>query len=312
MRKTFKAIVKIIFVIIIYGSAAYPQTSIKNSPAIAFVSDTQEPMMLEKLWLKSDNNEAATKAVFMALKKEQNLTALFHLGDITALGFWPGEWDDISNEFASLRMSGVSVYPELGNHEYFIFSSFGQNQFFRHFPNVKSSWYAEQIGETAVILLNSNFSDLSSEEILKQQNWYEQKLRELDENSAVHYVIVGTHHSPFTNSTIVDPSSDVQQNFVPAFMKSRKAKLFVSGHAHTFEHFRKDNKDFIVTGGGGGLLQPILKGREARYKDLYKSQNRTFHYVTIGSQKDSMIVKVKMLNPDFRSFRDVYRIAIGK
>lgn len=307
MNKIITSIGKIIIVIIIYGSVVYSQTSV-----IAFVSDTQEPMMLEKLWLKGDNNEMATKAMFVALKKEQNLTALFHLGDITALGFWPGEWDDISNEFASLRKAGISVYPELGNHEYFIFPSLGRNQFFKHFPYIKSSWYAEQIGETAVILLNSNFSDLSHEEISAQQKWYEQKLHELDDNPLVHFVIVATHHSPFTNSTVVNPSSDVQRYFVPAFMKSRKAKLFLSGHAHTFEHFRKDNKDFIVCGGGGGLIHPILQDGEARYKDLYASQNRTFHYVTIGTQGDSMVVWVKMLNPDFMSFRDVYRIGIGR
>ncbi|HEX2868046.1 MAG TPA: metallophosphoesterase [Ignavibacteriales bacterium] len=311
-RNIISAAVMIIIFVIFFGYGNYAQSSSSISPLIAFVSDTQEPMMIEKLWLKGDNNETATKAVFAALRKEQNLKALFHLGDITALGFWPGEWEGISNEFAFVRKAGVSIYPELGNHEYFIFSSLGRNQFFKHFSYIKSSWYAEQIGETAVILLNSNFSDLSDEEISSQQKWYERKLRELDENPSVHFVIVGTHHSPYTNSTVVDPSSEVQKYFVPAFMKSRKAKLFVSGHAHTFEHFRKDNKDFIVCGGGGGLLHPVLKGREARYRDLFTSQNKTFHYVTIGTQGDSMVVRVKMLNSDFRRLSEVYRIGIGR
>jgi hypothetical protein len=154
--------------------------------------------------------------------------------------------------------------------------------------------------------------ELSDEEISAQQRWYEHKLRELDENPAVHYVIVGTHHSPFTNSSVVEPSYEVQRYFVPAFLKSSKARLFISGHAHSFEHFRKGSKDFIVCGGGGGLLHPFLNGSKARYKDLYTEQSRTFHYVTIGVQQDSMVVRVRMLNNDYKSFREVYRIGIGR
>lgn len=307
------AAVTVIFIVIFYACGSYAQSPNPNiSTVIAFVSDTQEPMMIEKLWLKSDNNELATKAVFQAIGKEEHLSALFHLGDITAMGFWPWEWDGISGEFSALRKSGISVWPELGNHEYFLFSSLGQKQFFKHFPQVHSSWYVKLTGDVAVILLNSNFSELSDEEISAQQKWYEQKLWELDENMAIHYVIVGTHHSPYTNSSVVDPSYDVQRYFVPAFLKSRKGRLFISGHAHSFEHFRMDGKEFIVTGGGGGLLHPLFNGSKARYKDLYTEQSRTFHYVTVGVQGDSMVMRVKMLNKDYKSFKEVYRIGIGR
>lgn len=303
----------VIVIVFSFSVGNYAQPSKQNTPpVIAFVSDTQEPMLLEKLWLKSDNNEMATREIFRAINQEQNLTALFHLGDITALGFWPWEWNTVSNELFPFWKRGIPVYPAMGNHEYFLFSSLGKNQFFKHFPYIKSSWYAEQVGETAVIILNSNFSDLSDEEIFLQQKWYEEKLRELDGNPSVRYIIVGTHHSPYTNSKVVEPSSEVQRLFVPAFLKAAKCKLFISGHAHTLEHFRNGGKDFLVVGGGGGLLQPILTGREARYKDLYRGQNRTFHYVTIGLQKDSLVVRVKMINMDLGSFGDVYRIGIGK
>lgn len=300
-------IAEIIFFFVICGSVIYPQSSV-----IAFVSDTQRPMMIEKLWLKSDNNVKAAKALFEAVKMEENLSALFHLGDITAMGFWPWEWNNVSGELSPLWNQGTPVYPAMGNHEYFLFPSLGKNQFFKHFPYIKSSWYVRQIGETAVIILNSNISHLSGEEIFTQQKWYEHKLRELDENPSVRYIIAATHHSPFTNSTVVEPSKDVERMFVPAFLKTAKCKLFISGHAHTFEHFRKNGKDFLVIGGGGGLLQPILTGGDARYKDLYAGNKRSFHYVTIGVHNDSMVVRVKMINKDYRSFSEVYRLAAGK
>ena len=35
-----------------------------TKPVIAFASDTQEPMWIEKLWLRSDHNLQATKMIF--------------------------------------------------------------------------------------------------------------------------------------------------------------------------------------------------------------------------------------------------------
>jgi predicted phosphodiesterase len=314
INKTFLAAAMVILIVIFCGSATGIQFQKKNlqSPVIAFISDTQEPMSIEKLWLKSDNNELATNAIFYALRKERNISAVFHLGDITAIGFCPGEWDNISGKFSMLKKSGIPVYPTMGNHEYLLWPSGGKEQFLKHFPQVKSWWYVKQVGAVAVILLNSNFPDLSSQEISAQQKWYLSQLKNFEQNASIKYVIVGTHYSPYTNSKIVGPSYDVQKYFVPAFLKNRKCKLFISGHAHTFEHFKKGGKDFIVTGGGGGLLHPLLTGREARYKDLYSKRTRTFNYVTCEENGNSLLVKVKMLNKDYRSFSEVYNIGIER
>jgi hypothetical protein len=94
----------------------------------------------------------------------------------------------------------------------------------------------------------------------QQDEWLKKTLADLDADAAVQSVIVCCHHSPFTNSRIVRPSKEVEEKFVPLYLESRKARLFLSGHCHAFEHYKVKGKDFLVIGGGGGLRQPFTAG----------------------------------------------------
>jgi hypothetical protein len=157
-----------------------------------------------------------------------------------------------------------------------------------------------------VLLLNSNISVLTAEEQAKQLWWYQETLRELDKDSTVGIVVVACHHSPYTNSTIVSPSGDVQETFVPPFLQSAKTRIFLSGHAHASEHFRISTKDFLVIGGGGGLQHPLLTGPESRWQDLFpqKTEKRMFHYLEGIITSTSATFTVRMLNDDFSLFVD--------
>lgn len=304
----FHSLLRSIILLIILNTS-YPVSQTKDT-LFAFISDTQTPLFIEKIWLKSSNNEEATDAIFSALLHEPDLSALFHLGDITSAGFLKDSWKTMSEHFLSLKKAGIQVYPVMGNHEYFIFPSKGRKMFFKNFPHLSSSWYMKQIGSIAVILLNSNFSHLTDYDISEQQTWFRKLVAQLDDDISVDFIIVGTHHSPYTNSKVVSPSKEVQRQFLPVFFSSKKCKLFLSGHAHTFEHFKKKGKDFLVIGGGGGLLQPLLK--EQRFKDEYNNNKRMFHYMICRESKDSLEISVKMINPDFKTFSEIDKIKFQK
>jgi hypothetical protein len=167
-------------------------------------------------------------------------------------------------------------------------------------------------GKTAVILLNSNFGNLSDVDIEKQNNWYKKKLRELDSNSTVSAIIVAVHHSPFTNSKIVSPSEGVQKYFVPPFITSKKCRIFLGGHGHAFEHFKFKGKDFLVIGGGGGLQQPLYTGDDEKFKDLYSQTKplRMFHFLKYNLENDTMKFVVEMLDSTFTNFHKEYELDI--
>jgi UDP-2,3-diacylglucosamine pyrophosphatase LpxH len=296
------------------ATAEVPASKKTRQPVLAFVSDTQEPLWIETFRFQRDRNEEATAAIFTALVREPNVTALFHLGDVTAVGSWETEWQNIDADLSMFRDMGVPVFPILGNHDYYIFPRQGKEAFLKRFPRCEPSWYITRIGTIAVVLVNSNFSRLSEQERVQQQQWFETELSSLQQDSAVKSIIVGTHHPPYTNSRIVDPSTEVQDAFIPPFLRCSKCKVFFSGHAHAFEHFQEQGKDFVVMGGGGGLLHPLLTGEKVRWKDLFpaNTKRRMFHYLLCEQRGESFHLTVKMLNPDYQSFYAAYEISIGE
>ncbi|HWR59379.1 MAG TPA: metallophosphoesterase [Thermodesulfovibrionales bacterium] len=283
-----------------------------SHPFIIFISDTQSPMKIETLWLKYTDNDKATARLFAEIVSEKGADAVFHLGDIVAVGSSSKEWETAGKHLLKLKEAGLPFYPIPGNHEYMFFPDEGMEYFHKGFPELSRTWYTVRDGPLAIVLLNSNFSQITNEELSNQRLWYEEQLRKLDNDPSVRAVIVATHHPPYTNSKIVQASSEVQKEFVPLFSKYRKSRLFISGHAHAFEHFREQGKDFLVIGGGGGLLHPLRTGSEQKRRGIFseKTDKRFFHYITCSLEETGLEVSVKMLRPDQSGFEVPYRLII--
>lgn len=282
----------------------------KNS--LIFLSDTQAPLFLETLLLKEDHNEEATKKILDNILKETEMAALFYLGDIVAWSSSDKDWRPMDEAFGRLRKLNVPIYPAMGNHEYLSHPREGQKNFKKRFPELSRSWYSARIGPIAVIMLNSNFEWLSKTERTEQEAFYETEMKTLEADPAIQGILVCSHNPPYTNSKIVNPSKVVEREFVPQFLKSKKGMLFMSGHAHAAEDFVREGKHFLVLGGGGGLLHPLLTGARQRYEDHFpiKTERRFFHYVKLEIEEDSIVVTYKMLTADFADFRDVYQFSI--
>ena len=67
-----------------------------------------------------------------------------------------------------------------------------------------------------------------------------------------------------------------------------------SGHAHTYEHFVKNGRHFVVSGGGGGPRVELLEGADRRHRDLYRGATpRPFHYLVVLPDATGITVRVK-------------------
>jgi len=214
------------------------------------ISDTQAPMWIEKVFLKSDHNEEATSMLFNQIVKVKPEN-LFILGDVTAWSAKRKKWRAMDTHLLSCRNAGIEVTALLGNHDVMGCAKKGERNFKERFPKNIATGYYRIVDSIAFVLLNSNFDKMKQDRIEFQQKWYKETLDSLDKNSGVKSIIVSCHHAPYTNSKIVHPSIRVQENFVPLFISSSKCKLFITGHAHAFEHFIQSGKDFLVIGGGG-------------------------------------------------------------
>lgn len=290
------------------------QTTADSTPLlsneIAFASDTQAPIWVETLLLKSNHNRSATKSIFKNIAT-RHPKALFILGDVVSLGYSNKQWKRIDNYLGQLRNNGVKVYAALGNHEMLGQKKKGQKKFQQRFPEHINTGYVEIVDSVAVILLNSNFRSLTADEESKQNEWYRNTLNTLDKDSSIQYIIAGCHHSPFTNSRIVSSSLGVRQRFVPAFLKCKKSVLFISGHSHNFEHFKNGGKDFLVIGGGGGLHQPLKQG-EGILTDIDSTYKPMFHYLTVRRRANTLRVESIRLKADATDFEKGIELVISK
>ncbi len=269
----------------------------QDKPDIFFVSDTQAPMWVEKLFLHANQNEKATRLIMEDIVK-QKPNALFILGDVTMLSYKNKKWKDMDRYLLQCREAGIPVAAVLGNHDVMAFASKGQAQFQKRFPQHILTGYFQVVDSIGVVLLNSNFSKMSKEEIQKQQTWLTTTLDGMDHRPDIKTIIVTCHHAPYTNSKIVGCSKEVEQNFVVPFLQSRKCRLFITGHAHAFEHFQKTGRDFLTIGGGGGIHQP-LNTSPSRLHDLAEDYKPMFHYLKIKRVKSELTVTSYYLKDDF-------------
>jgi len=295
---------KLILFLIVFApviSVAQMQSkAIGTGTEIDFVSDTQQPMLVEKIVLKPTHNIKATSVLFSQIIKT-NPQSLYMLGDVVSLGFNNRKWKKVDAFLDSCRNEGTAVYGLLGNHDVMGRRKKGEENFDKRFPENVRTGYVSITDSVAIVLLNSNFSALSADDKKKEDEWYQSTLNALDTNDAIKAIIVTCHHAPYTNSKIVGSSTPVQQNFVTPYINSKKARLFITGHAHDFEHFKIMGKDFLVIGGGGGLHQP-LDTSDKRLPDVAFDYKPLFHYLSVHRVSDELQVTSHFLKDDFSTF----------
>lgn len=280
-------------------------------PRFAFISDTQAPMWVEDIFLESNNNEKATEILLNDVIKRDPGFVIFP-GDLVNLSCNEKKWKTIDSFLSKFRQAGIPYHGCLGNHELMKRKKKGEKNFQKRFPDHINTGNVYRYDSIAIVLLNSNFKKMKKEQIKKQDEWYQNVLTELDSSPGIKSVIVSCHHSPFSDSKVVGSSEKVQEKFVHGFINSRKGNLFISGHAHLFQHFNISNKDFLVIGGGGGLNHP-LKKKKCGHNDLAAGYKPMFHYLVILNQYKQLEVISMKLKEDFsgveegRSFKiDIY------
>ena len=276
----------------------------KNS-RLAFISDTQTPLWLEALVLGGHRNVEATDTLLAHILRTRP-ASLFMLGDLVSFGAYTGSWQTMEQNILYMRKTQIPVHAILGNHELMIYARTGESFFADMFPDHVRTGYCVSVDSVAVLLLNSNFDNLDEAEQQQQQQWYTQTLDSLEQDPGTVSIVVCCHHSPFTNSTIVEASGPVRQMFVPPYIRTAKCLLFLSGHAHAFEHFREQGKDFMVIGGGGGSRHVLLTGAEEIWKDRAPDKKPLFHYLTVDRRGASLRATVHGLRADFHNVEETY------
>ncbi len=263
---------------------------------IAVIGDTQHTSFWERVFLRREDNTTEQKALIAALA-EENPDLLIHLGDLNFLSTAKRLWRRYDNLFAPITNKGIQTLLVPGNHDYFggLIQNLGEVE--KRFPHFKlSRWSTYKFGSIALILLDSNRSPLGRKMWRSQKDWYLSTVNRYEMDDEVKSVFVFAHHPPFTNSRASGEAKWTHKDLVEPFLAKKKTRAYLSGHVHTYEHFKKDGKDFFVAGGGGGPRVKLHTGQNAKHEDICTAPSpRPLHYILINVADSTLSLQCKGL-----------------
>jgi len=289
---------------------ALPKDEMRNTPSYAgftniqatknffvIVGDTQRTSHWE-FW--RERNDRERKLVVDEITRREPAFVI-HLGDLTTRGSSEKHWQQFDDMHKEFRKKKIPYFPIFGNHEFYGEDRKALQKYFRRFPHLdQRRWCSFTWKNVGFILVDSNFSSLTKEQIEEQSQWYLKEFEKFEKNREIDFIIVCCHEPPFTNSRVVGPNKEVKINFADPFIRSQKTRLFLSGHSHSYERFQVNGKFFIVSGGGGGPRHKVMiDPRKRRTQDLFSGpERRFFHFCEIENHNDTLVSRVVRLESD--------------
>lgn len=225
-----------------------------------------------------------------------------NIGDFVTWGDKDEDWRDFEASYRVFRDKNIPYYPVRGNHENKGDLKEALARYFEHFPALKGQlWYSLTAGRCGLIMLDSNFSNLSGEQLARQGEWLEETLSRYQKDDDIFWVMAFVHHPPFSNSRYYNKEKRVQEYFLPLLETCAKVKFVFSGHVHTYERFRKNGINYVVSGGGGSPLVSLPRAEKSRYPDAYDTTGtkpRGTHFCLVTVAKDHIELKTLHLDPE--------------
>lgn len=294
----------------IHTVQASAENEIRNTPSCSgftdiqttknrfiIVGDTQSTSHWE-FW--RERNDRERKLIVDEITK-RDPAFVIHLGDLTTRGSSEKYWHQFDEMHKEFREKKIPYFPILGNHEFYGDDKKALENYFGRFPHLaKKRWYSFAWKNIGFVLLDSNFSNLTQEQVGEQSRWYLSELEKFQNDTEIDFIIVCSHQPPFTNSRVVRPSKEVQVNFATPFLQFQKTCLFFTGHSHSYERFQTNGKFFIVSGGGGGPRHKLMiDPRKQRSQDLFPGpERRFFHFCQIENRQETLVFTVVRLESD--------------
>jgi 3',5'-cyclic AMP phosphodiesterase CpdA len=276
----------------------------------AVVGDLQRTSRAE-FWKESNPEERHRLVAEIAARGPDFVVGL---GDLVFHGSSRRDWNGFDALTAPLCAAAVPILPVLGNHEYWARRGPALRNAFARFPRLAASrWYAETYGSLRLLFLDSNESAVGAAAWRLEAGWLDAELARADAEEAVKGVVVFAHHPPYTNSTVTGDELHVRRAFVPPFAAAKKTIAMVCGHVHSYEHFVRGGKTFLVAGGGGGPRVRLARGAARRHADdVFDGPDvRHFHFLLCTPGASGLDVEVVGLEKGSNTFFPLARFALA-
>ena len=206
-------------------------------------------------------------------------SVVFRVGDLVNNGNDPESWRAF-NEIHGPLITTTEYFPALGNYER------DPSLYFAQFPSINNQrWYSvDRLGIHFVILDSNSVLDIGSE----QYRWLESDLAQAGD--AVKFKVVIFHHPLFDVGRLrVSDEKKIRSILLPLFEMYGVSAVF-SGHSHNYQRFEYSGIYFIVTGGGGSLMNEQKQGtHDDSYLDKFIV---AYHFCLLTPEGRFLRVKV--------------------
>jgi hypothetical protein len=214
-------------------------------------------------------------------------------GDFVFRGFHQEDWDAFDQAIKPLRDRGTLIFPAIGNHEVGPFktkkfgveffqeienktkeevASLGLKKYYQQFPGISNKpWYWVRYANCYFLMLDSEVEDMPT--LAAQEHWINAQLDAMP--AEIDYIFFAMHRAPIT--ALTGPKDDVHtprkmetdlSQLLEKRQKTTRARMIViSGHVHNYERFRRQDVNYIVSGGGGAKPAKFFPHRDPG--DLY-------------------------------------------
>jgi hypothetical protein len=270
---------------------------IPTPKTIAIVGDIQRTNQAEITLLGRSQNDVERQEILNGIAGAKP-DMLLMLGDQVAYGEGSDDWYRFDDFMKNIHYADIPVRALLGNHDYGGRSvDHCLHHFTDRFPHQKGELHGLTVmGPLALVTLNSNFEFMTPQETDRQLARYIEMLNDLDADPDIRGVIVASHHPPFSNGGY-SLKPEIKDMFAVPFARARKTRIYLSGHVHNYQRFKSGDKQYIVTGGGGGARHEIdISNKRPYHDDAYRvaSRLRPFHYVMLTMETNERTGEAKI------------------
>ena len=189
---------------------------------------------------------------------ETNPDFMLNVGDIVLSpardDHWERFFDCITiNDYASTHPYMVSI----GNHETFEYNVDNGLNFEKYmfYPN-NDFYYAFNYSNTCFFSLDVKTESLLNNPYTTQAtvDWVNQTLFNANASSDINWIIGYWHYPPYSSS---ETYPEIVEKIVP-LLELYKVDLVFCGHHHYYERLNVKGIPYIITGGGGAELEPLV------------------------------------------------------
>jgi hypothetical protein len=224
-------------------------------------------------------NAVARRALVARLASEKP-AAIFIGGDLVYDGSHPEDYEFYKSETTPWLEAKIPIFPALGNHE---FRGCDQdsspclsNWWRGAAPSEVRSfrWYSVTLGPKILVLVLDSDSPLKAGS--EQRTWFERQLSH--PGSQIDFVLVVLHYPPVRDPIFprVKDEKEIARYLSDHAHSLHSRVIVVGSHIHNYERFRRDDVNYLVSGGGGAKPVHVLRlfGELSR---LDTAEN--FHYM---------------------------------